>query len=421
MSSRLVIFGIMGPYARRRHHGEKRQGSPTKGRKRPGFPCPSRVDGRSIGTQDTGNVRRVAAEETPGAGQTDPTRSDGVCSRTGIDDGFCFVHQVFAKCTIRSVCRPGRVHQRNVDDDAEVLQLLFRAAEDFARTNVPESVSKAFMAASMTALQKHDGGVRGIATGTTFRRLVAKTLVRQFSAEGEAACAPYRFALSTRAGTDCVGPAIRAMSDAVTKVYNVPGLRALLPFVRATCGQPTEYEWEDETGLRHTVRQAEGGDQGYPLMPLLFSLAIHDSLVEANREMDRSEYLLAFLDDVHAVFSPHRTRPLYKILGEVGHGAGIRLHAGKTRVWNREAICPPDIQEIGDEVWNPEGIKILGTPVGSHHFVEGEVAKRLDEERKLWEAIPCVPDLQCAWQIFVQCAGPRCHHMLRTLPPSQSQ
>ena len=27
-------------------------------------------------------------------------------------------------------------------DDTEVLQLLFRAAEDFARTNVPESVSK---------------------------------------------------------------------------------------------------------------------------------------------------------------------------------------------------------------------------------------------------------------------------------------
>ena len=123
------------------------------------------------------------------------------------------------------------------------------------------------MAASMTALQKHDGGVRGITTGTTFRRLVAKTLARQFSAEGEAVCAPYQFALSTRAGTDCVGHAIRAMTDAdpmatvlsidgmgafdhvlrsamLTKVYNVFGLRALLPFVRATCGQPTEYEWD---------------------------------------------------------------------------------------------------------------------------------------------------------------------------------
>ena len=30
------------------------------------------------------------------------------------------------------------------------------------------------------------------------------------------------------------------------------------------------------------------------------------------------------------------------------------------------------------------------------------------------------PDVQCAWQVLVQCAGPRCHHFLRTLPPSQT-
>ena len=31
-----------------------------------------------------------------------------------------------------------------------------------------------------------------------------------------------------------------------------------------------------------------------------------------------------------------------------------------------------------------------------------------------------VPDVQSAWQILLQCAGHRCHHFLRTLPPSQS-
>ena len=61
-------------------------------------------------------------------------------------------------------------------DDGEVFQLLFRAAEDCASASMPESVRKAFMSATMTALQKTDGGVRGIATGTSFRRLVAKTL-----------------------------------------------------------------------------------------------------------------------------------------------------------------------------------------------------------------------------------------------------
>ena len=30
-----------------------------------------------------------------------------------------------------------------------------------------------------------------------------------------------------------------------------------------------------------------------------------------------------------------------------------------------------------------------------------------------------VPDLQCAWQVLLQCAGPRCHHFLRTVPDSE--
>ena len=77
------------------------------------------------------------------------------------------------------------------------------AAADFARATSPRSVTHSLTLA--TALQKKDGGVRGIATGTSFRRLVAKTLAKQFGKTVEAACAPFQFALSTRAGVDCVG------------------------------------------------------------------------------------------------------------------------------------------------------------------------------------------------------------------------
>ena len=99
-------------------------------------------------------------------------------------------------------------------EDTETLELLTSAAGDFARATVPRKMSECFMLASMTALQKRDGGVRGLATGTSFRRLVAKTLARQFAQEVEAVCAPFQFALSTRAGTDCVGHAVRAATEA---------------------------------------------------------------------------------------------------------------------------------------------------------------------------------------------------------------
>ena len=223
-----------------------------------------------------------------------------------------------------------------------------------------------FTLATMTALQKKDGGVRGIATGTTFRRLVAKTLARQFSKVVEATCSPFQFALSTRAGVDCVGHAVRAATDMdpeltvlsidgvgaydhvyrsamLSKLLEVPALRPLLPFVRSVHTRPSTYLWIDDQGERHEIRQSEGGEQGDPLMPLLFlfCLAIHNSLVAAKAEMQVGEQLFAFLDDVNTLTTPGRTRSVYNLLGEKLALAGIRLHTGKTRCWNWNNTCPP--------------------------------------------------------------------------------
>ena len=63
---------------------------------------------------------------------------------------------------------------------------------------------------------------------------------------------------------------------------------------------------------------------------------------------------------------------------------------------------------------SPRGVKILGTPVGTDEFVQAKIVSRLEDERSLWEAVSWVPDLQCAWQIILQCASPcsaQCHQV----------
>ena len=179
--------------------------------------------------------------------------------------------------------------------------------------------------------------------------------------EGSGSCVcpiPVR-PLSTRAGTDCVGHTIRAMTDAdpectvlsidcvgaydhvlrssfLTKLHQAPSLQAPLPFVRSTYARTTTYMWEDDAGVRHQIKQAEGGEQGDPLMPLLLSLGIHDSLSTARSRMRRQDSLFVYLGDVHVVSLPDRTREAYNILQEqLLVGAGIQLHTGKTRAWNR--------------------------------------------------------------------------------------
>ena len=63
---------------------------------------------------------------------------------------------------------------------------------------------------------------------------------------------------------------------------------------------------------------------------------------------------------------------------------------------NRGGTCPPDVADLGEEVWNAAGIKILGTPIGSPEFVHSTVQQRLEDEGRFWQAIGWVPDLQCA-------------------------
>ena len=42
----------------------------------------------------------------------------------------------------------------------------------------------------------------------------------------------------------------------------VDGGGAPLPFARMFCGSPSEYLWEDEVGIVHSIPQGEGREQG---------------------------------------------------------------------------------------------------------------------------------------------------------------
>ena len=92
------------------------------------------------------------------------------------------------------IIRPGRVHFR-------APQMLTRR-NDVVRCSVqlctgisPCRDIHRFDVSSSTTLNKPDGGVRGIATGCSLRRLVARTLAKQFGSAFEAECAPFQCTL----------------------------------------------------------------------------------------------------------------------------------------------------------------------------------------------------------------------------------
>ena len=116
-------------------------------------------------------------------------------------------------------------------------------------------------------------------------------------------------------------------------------------------------------------------------MPYLFSLGVRSAMASVSGRLEPGEHLFAFLDDVYVVSEPERTGTIYALLARDFHEkAGIRLHQGKARVWNAAGMIPDGIQDLGPEVWSPEGLMVLGTPMGSDAFASAKISERIAEE-----------------------------------------
>ena len=84
-------------------------------------------------------------------------------------------------------------------------------------------------------------------------------------------------------------------------------------FVPLFYSSPSKYLWEDDEGVRHTIHQGEGGEQGDALMPLLFCVGQHAAHEAIQRGLNPDEKLFAFLDDLHLVSKPERVGVLHNL------------------------------------------------------------------------------------------------------------
>jgi len=193
-------------------------------------------------------------------------------------------------------------HYKTLLADEEALDLLAVAVTRLAAADLPAPALAALRLARLTALQKPDGGVRGIAAGDAFRRLASRVLARHYADTFDWLARPFQYALQARAGTDALAGLLRASleTDPGTVVVSIDGRAAydtvsratvlsqvsalvpsLLPFVQAFYGSTSTYLWRDELGEPHILEQGEGLEQGDSLAPALYALAQHRALAAA--------------------------------------------------------------------------------------------------------------------------------------------
>ena len=256
-------------------------------------------------------------------------------------------------------------HLRLCLEDDAATRLLHAAAQRVAQGDIPVAIQDAMRLSRLTALLKSNGRVRGVAAGDTFRRLVAKTLARQFADRLREAAGPANFGLATRCGTDGLVHLARALLEAdpeqtvlcidgvgafdhvsrartFERLHSTPSLRPLLPFARLWYATPSEGLWTDDLGSSHSVYSAEGGEQGDALMPGFFCVTLGPALAEIQERLPPGDLVVAYLDDIYVFTRPERARAVHDFVAEVlWERCRIRVNQGKLICWNRAGGAPP--------------------------------------------------------------------------------
>ena len=190
-------------------------------------------------------------------------------------------------------------HLQPLLDHSKDAKRFHQVAELLSRAKVPALVRDAVRLGRLTALQKPNGGVRGIVAGNIVRPLVARTMSQQLMKDVERATAPFQYALSTRTGCECIAHAFQGITelDPRSTVMSIDGINAYdfisrssmmqgihkvhaaaVLFVFMFYGTASTYVWEDDEGTTHKVVASEGGEQVDAMMPLLSSLGQHHAL-----------------------------------------------------------------------------------------------------------------------------------------------
>ena len=167
---------------------------------------------------------------------------------------------------------------------------------------------------------------------------------------------------------------------------------AAMPFARLFCGQCSEYLWEDDLDEIHTISQGEGGKQGDAMMLLSHSLGQHRALEEVARRLT--------------------ARATTSLSVSLWRNAGIRIHVGKTQMWNRGGTSPLcAIVERAAQAVNPNARQTDKASKSRH--LQAVVA----EHQILLDRIPRVKDIQNAWLLLLHCASARANYQIRSVDP----
>ena len=354
-----------------------------------------------------------------------------------------------------------------LDDDETFSNLLNSIQLLFSGKMAPE-ITEALGSCTLIALAKPDGGIRPIAIGEVLRRLASRAVCHQWKESLGIRFSPFQYGVQTKGGAEQVLHVIRthhslhprhaliridcknafncvSRTAFLRAVLDDPDLRVLFPFIaQFYLPQGALHTTTDIGTVFSTLRSVSGTQQGDPLGPFLFALAIHAGIkrVLANFK-DKGVIILAYLDDIHVLGPPAEAAEAFLELQKELAQVDLELRAGKNHLWCSEAedtdafmarISKEDAANKDNDMppvaplisVNPQGFVVLGVPYGPY-ATDAITAGLHSGKRNLQSKLDGISLLvrfkyhHEAMKLLLLCAAPTVGYVQRGAPPSLTQ
>ena len=265
---------------------------------------------------------------------------------------------------------------------------LTRLCNTIIRGDLPGHARDLLFAANLTALRKKDGGLRPIAVGNVFRRLASKAACHPVTRTIAPDLSPIQLGVGVKGGCEAAVHALRSlfsrdptssqssgnivvkldMKNAFNSVRRDQLLEAcklrapsIYPLAHAAYSSPSYLLSED-----NIVISATGVQQGDPLGPLLFALAVDGIARSINAPVN-----MWYLDDATFCGPPEIILDDLRYVVPALADVGLHVNPNKSEIINVDcSVAEFDIALSrvrstldGVQVVNKESAQILGSPL----------------------------------------------------------
>lgn len=292
-----------------------------------------------------------------------------------------------------------------------------------------------FMAgANLSALLKKDGGTRPLACGNVLRRLASKCICAVLKPQCPDFFLPFQHGVSVPGGAESIIHHVRSLfekdpSGLDLGLLKIDFLNAFNCISRQIIFEELSLHFPEVVPYflwcygcsshlffgSHSIPSSRGVQQGDPLGPFLFSLALQKLCRIMAVEFPDLPLNKWYLDDGNIVAPFPILRDVLSFVENFSTSLGLTVNRSKSELIGLSSPPPSDM--FPQVICKQSCCEVLGSPIGSAAFCNAHVTRKLSKSISLIEMLPQLDDTQMAFSLLRSCCNfGKIVFFLRTTP-----